>query len=110
MLKKLRSLMLSGSDLAEHYEKNGDLNKAYKEYTKQGNFKKAAKVLEKMSDWHSAANIYIEKNETDLARRAIENCFNRGKKWESFEPTNGKKVTIEQWLIDPENEPITDII
>lgn len=100
VLKKLRSLMLSGKDLAEHYEKNGDLNKAYKEYTRQGDYKKAAKVLEKMSDWHSAANIYIEKNETDLARRAIENCFNRGKSWESFEPVNGKKVTIEKWLID----------
>ncbi|MCK5005664.1 MAG: zinc ribbon domain-containing protein [Candidatus Aminicenantes bacterium] len=100
MLKKLKALMLSGSDLADHYEKSGDLNKAYKEYTKQNNYKKAAKVLEKMSDWHSAANIYIENNEIDLARRAIENCFNRGKSWESFEPSNGKKVTIEEWLKD----------
>ncbi|MEN8223184.1 MAG: zinc ribbon domain-containing protein [Acidobacteriota bacterium] len=92
--------MLAGNDLAEHYEKKGDLNKAYKEYTKQNNYKKAAKVLEKMKDWHSAANIYIEKNEVDLARRAIESCFNKGKAWESFELSNGKKVTIEEWLKD----------
>ncbi len=100
MLKKLRSLILDGNDLAEHYEKKGDLNKAYKEYTKQNNYKKAANVLEKMNDWHSAANIYIEKNEVDLARRAIESCFNKGKVWESFNLSNGKKVTIEEWLKD----------
>jgi len=100
VLKKLRALMLSGNDLADHFEKKGDLNKAYKEYLKLDNYKKAAKVLEKMSDWHNAANIYIEHNEIDLARRAIENCFNRGKSWESFEPSNGNKLTIEEWLKD----------
>ena len=92
--------MLAGNDLAEHYEKKGDYNKAYKEYKKKNNYKKAASVLEKMNDWHSAANIYIEKNEVDLARRAIESCFNKGKIWESFELSNGKKVTIEEWLKD----------
>ncbi len=100
MLEKLKSLMLSGNDLAEHYEKKGDYNKAYKEYTKQNNYKKAAIVLEKMNDWHGAAKIYIEKNEVDLARRAIESCFNKGKVWESFELSNGKEVTIEEWLKD----------
>lgn len=100
VLEKLKSLMLAGNDLAEHYEKKGDLNKAYKEYTKQNNYKKAGKVLEKMNDWHTAANIYIEKNEVDLARRAIESCFNKGKAWESFETETKGKVTIEQWLQD----------
>jgi len=91
-------MMLSGNELGEHYEKKGDLNKAYKEYLKQDNYKKAAQVLEKMNDWHTAANIYIEKNEVDLARRAIEACFNKGKGWESFEPANREKTTIEKWL------------
>lgn len=91
-------MWLSGSELALHYEKSGELNKAYKEYLKKNNFKKAANMLEKMNDWHRAANIYIEKNEIDLARRAIENCFKRGKNWESFEPSAGKSKAIEDWL------------
>lgn len=100
MINKIKSIFLTELRLAQHYEKSGELNKAYKEYEKLKNYKKAGKILEKMGSWHKAANIYIENNEIDLARRAIDSCFKKGKLWESFEINNGRTINIETWLVE----------
>jgi uncharacterized protein (UPF0212 family) len=48
--------------------------------------------------WHDAANLYIQNNDVDRARRAIEECFKRNEKWEKFELGNGNTISIEDWL------------
>ncbi|MEN8154024.1 MAG: zinc ribbon domain-containing protein [Acidobacteriota bacterium] len=100
MFNKIKSIFLSDYKLARHYEKTGELNKAFKEYERINDYKKAGKILEKMGSWHKAASNYIVNNEIDLARRSIDNCFKKGKLWESFKLKNGKNIKIEDWLKD----------
>lgn len=98
MLKKIKELFLSGAKLARHYEEKNKFESAYKEYFDIGDFVKAGEMLEKMEKWHDAANLYISHNETDRARKAIENCFKNGESWETFELENGRTIPIEIWL------------
>ena len=98
LIKKIKRLMLTGAKLAESYENDGEFDEAYKEYYKIGDFIKAGKILEKTEKWHEAANLYIQTKQTDLARRAIENCFKRDESWEMYELGNGGKISIEDWL------------
>ncbi len=90
--------MLTGAQLAESYENDGEFEEAYKEYYKIGDYIKAGKILEKTEKWHEAANLYIQTNQVDQARRAIENCFRRDESWEMYELENGGKISIEDWL------------
>ncbi|UCH96374.1 MAG: zinc ribbon domain-containing protein [Candidatus Aminicenantes bacterium] len=98
MIKKIKKLLLTGNKLAEYYENNEEFYEAYKEYLKLGDHIKAGKILEKNEMWHEAANLYIQKKEIDLARRAIENCFNKDESWEMFEVDNENTISIEDWL------------
>jgi tetratricopeptide (TPR) repeat protein len=98
MIKKIKKFMLTDAKLAESYENNGEFDEAYKEYFKIGDYIKAGKILEKTGKWHEAANLYIQKNQIDQARRAVENCFKRDKSWEMYELDNGGIISIEDWL------------
>jgi len=98
MLNKIKELVLSGANLARHYEGKNIFDKAYHEYLKIGDFLKAGEMLGNMGKWHEAANLYISHNETDRARRAIDNCFRTGQPWETFELENGRTIPIELWL------------
>jgi len=98
MIEKLKQLVLTGPKLAEYYEKHRKWDKALREYEKLRNYAKVGKILEKLNRWNEAAGIYIEKNEVDLARRAIETCFRQGGDWEVFKLPNGDTLTIEAWL------------
>lgn len=98
MLNKIKELVLSGEKLARYYEEKSAFESAYKEYLKLGNFLKAGEMLGNMGKWHEAANLYISHNETDRARRAIDNCFRMGLSWETFELENGRTIPIELWL------------
>jgi hypothetical protein len=98
MIKKIKKLLLSGGKLAEFFEENEEFYEAYKEYLKLGDYAKAGEVLEKSELWHEAANLYIQKNEIDRARRAIEECFKKNENWEKFELGNGQTISIEDWL------------
>jgi tetratricopeptide (TPR) repeat protein len=98
MIQKIKKLLLKGEKLAEYFEKNEEFYDAYKEYLNLGNHVKAGKVLEKSGMWHDAANLYIQKNEVNQARRAIEECFKKNSMWETFELDNGNTISIEDWL------------
>ncbi|MGD2088116.1 MAG: zinc ribbon domain-containing protein [Candidatus Aminicenantes bacterium] len=98
MIKRLKRLLLKGEKLARFFEENEEFYDAYKEYLKIGNYVNAGKILEKSSLWHDAANLYIQRNEVDRARRAIEECFKKNENWEKFELGNGKTISIEDWL------------
>ena len=90
--------MLTGTRLAEHYEKRKEWDKALEEYVKLGNHAKMGKILEKLERWHDAAGLFIEKKEIDLARRAVEACFRQDEKWETFKLSGGRTIAIEDWL------------
>lgn len=98
MIKKIKKLLLKGGKLAEFFEENEEFYEAYKEYLKLGDYANVGKILEKSALWHDAANLYIQKNEVDRARRAIEECFKNNENWEKFELDNGKTISIEDWL------------
>jgi hypothetical protein len=98
MIKKIKRLLLKGGKLAKFFEKNGELYDAYKEYLKIGDYANAGRILGKSALWHDAAILYIQRNEVDRARRAIEECFKKNEKWENFELDNGKTISIEDWL------------
>lgn len=98
MLKKLKKLFLTGVELAEYCEENGDFYDAYKEYLKIGDHQKAGEILEKSQMWHEAAKLYIIKNKIESARKAIENCFKQGDSWEIFKLDNGQTISVETWL------------
>jgi tetratricopeptide (TPR) repeat protein len=98
MLKKLKKLLLTGPELARYYEEIGEFDNAVNEYLKLDDHKKAGEILEKQKRWHEAANLYISKNNTDSARKAVEQCFRQNNAWEIFEPQEGKTISIEDWL------------
>ena len=98
MIKKIKKLLLKGGKLAAFFEENDDLYEAYKEYLKLGDYASAGRVLAKSQLWHDAANLYIQNNDVDRARRAIEECFKRNEKWQKFELGNGNTISIEDWL------------
>jgi hypothetical protein len=98
MIKKIKRLLLKGGKLAKFFEENEEFYDAYKEYLKIGDFANAGRILGKSALWHDAANLFIQKNEVDRARRAIEECFKKNDKWENFELDNGKTISIEDWL------------
>ena len=85
MINTIKRLLLKGGKLAEFFEGKGEFYDAYKEYLKIGDYANAGRVLGKSALWHDAANLYIQKNEVDLARRAVEECFKRNENWEKFE-------------------------
>ena len=97
-MKKILEKLLTGAKLAEYYEKNEDFIQAYRQYLKIGNVRKAGEILEKKDRWREVANLYINTNEIDSARRAIEHCFRRNESWESFDLDDGQKISIESWL------------
>lgn len=98
MIKTIKRLLLKGGKLAKFFEKNGEFFEAYEEYLKIGDYANAGKILEKSELWHDAANLYIQKNEVDRARRAIEECFKRNENWQKFELDNENSISIEDWL------------
>lgn len=98
MLEKLKQIMAKKSTTAELYEKRGQLTDAYQEYLRTGNIAKAGEILERTGKWNDAACLFIQNNETDLARRAIEKCFKSGKLWEIYQLEDNKSITIEDWL------------
>jgi len=98
MIKKIKKLLLKGVELAKFLEGNEEFYEAYREYLKLGDYVNAGRVLEKSGLWHEAANLYIQKNEIDRARRAIEECLKTNEKWEQFELDNGRTISIEDWL------------
>jgi hypothetical protein len=98
MFKSIRKILLSSPRLAEYYESRGELSEAFKIYQQIGNYVKVGEILGKTGKWHEAANLYISKNEVDLARRAIEKCFIQGHAWEVYELEDGKTISIEEWL------------
>jgi hypothetical protein len=98
VLKKIKRMVLTGAKLAEFYEENNEFENAYQEYSKINNYRKAGEMLERMEKWHDAANLYIKHDDIDRARKSIDQCFRTGDSWETFEPDNGKTVSIETWL------------
>ena len=98
MLKKIKKLLLSGPELAKYYVEIGEVDNAVSEYLKLGDHKKAGEILEKQKLWHEAANLYIQKDDADSARKAVEQCFRQNRDWEVFELDEGKTITIEEWL------------
>ncbi len=98
MIKTIKRLLLKGGKLAKFLEENEEFYEAYKEYLKLGDYTSAGKILEKSALWHDAANLYIQKNEVDRARRAIEECFKRNENWQKFELDNENSISIEDWL------------
>ncbi|MCP5102929.1 MAG: zinc ribbon domain-containing protein [bacterium] len=97
-MKKLKELLLSGAKLAAYYEENSRFEPAYNEYLKINNHIKAGEMLQKTGKWHDAAALYVKNNETELARKAMDNCFRLEECWGIFELDNGNEISIETWL------------
>ena len=98
MIRKIVSKVFQNRKIGKHFEKKGDYNRAYEEYRKKNNYKKAAQMLDKMGKCNEAAVLYIDNNDIDLARRAIEKCFKLDRKWETFKVNGNNTLTIEDWL------------
>jgi hypothetical protein len=98
MLEKIKHILAKKSSNAELYEKRGQLSDAYQEYLRVGNIAKAGGILERTGKWNDAASLFIQNNEIDLARRAIEKCFKSGKSWETYQLKEKNSITIESWL------------